>query len=218
MAQLVLAVTGVQPLPSPPILSRLLFEDPLILTAILIIASVAVFFLFNAQGKVKKAILWSGVGLLLGIGVLILASAIETDREKIIAATTPLVRVTAAADTSRLEPLLDDQVRLTNELSLAADELPHGEPWDKTQILDHVRSYLGDKFRLKPGETAIIETQGVIDGPGRGRTQVHIRVTPELFEFPWPSWWRIDWKQDAKGEWRVIGIQPLDVGQLSRRR
>jgi hypothetical protein len=216
--QLVFAQSGVPSLPGAPVLTRLLLEEPLLLTGALIAVSVAIFFVFNSQGKVKKAVLWGGVGLAVSVGVLILANAVETDREKIIAATTPLVRVTAAADTSRLSPMLHDEVQLSNDQSLAADQLPHGQSWNKDQILTQVTKYLGGEMRLKPKETAIIQVDGVIDSPGRGRTQLQVRVVPELYEFPSISWWRIDWKQDQAGDWKVIGIQPLDVGLPGARR
>jgi|GEM_PF-3482716 len=85
-----LAANVIPLLPSPPLITRLLFEDPLILTAILIAAAVGAFVIFNSRGKVKKAMLWCGAGLALAAGVQVLAFAIPTDREAIIAATTPL--------------------------------------------------------------------------------------------------------------------------------
>lgn len=197
-------------LPSPPFFSRYLFEEPLAPAIVFLIASVIVFFLFNTRGEVKKAIGLSSLGAVLAVAVFLLAEFVQTDREKIIAATTPLVSATAAADTSRLSPMLHDQVRLTNDLNLAADELPHGEDWDKARILAQVDSYLGRRWKLK--EAAILEVQGVIDRPGRGRTQVRIRTTPEVLSIPLISWWRLDWQEDPDGRWRVIGIQPLDLG------
>lgn len=205
-----LAQAAVPPLPSPPFFSRYLFEEPLLPAIVLLIASVIVFFIFNSKGAVKRAIGFSSLGAVLAMGVFLLAEFIQTDREKIIDATTPLVSATAAADTARLSPMLHEQVRLTNDLNLAADELPHGEDWDKARLLNQVSSYLGQRWRIK--EAAILEVHGVIDRPGRGRTQVRIRTTPELMEIPLTSWWRIDWQEDPDGRWRVIGIQPLDLG------
>ena len=211
---LFLAQSTVQVLPSPPLVTRLILEDPLLLTAALIVAAIAAFFIYNARQKTKAAMAWCATGLALAAGVQILAFAITTDREKIIAATTPLVSATAAGDAARLDPMLDSTVRLTNDFNLAADELPHGQGWDKAQILAQVRSYLGEKWRIK--EAAILEVQGIIDGEGRGRTQVRVRATPDVTEFPIISWWRLDWKKSAKGAWLVTGIQPIDVGLPSR--
>lgn len=206
------------PFPSPPLITHYLLESPLPLAGVLILLAVILFYIFNMQAKVKKAILLASICLALSIGVLILAAAIETDRERIIAETTPLVRHTANADTSRLSSLLDDHVQLTNDQNLAAGELPHGVGWNKEQILAQVADFFTRTMRLKAGQTAILSTQGIIDAPGRGRTQVRLRVVTELYEVPWITTWRIDWKQNDKDQWLVTGIQPIDLGLPGRTR
>jgi hypothetical protein len=216
VSHLVLAQAA--PLPDPALLPKLLFEEPLLLTGILIVAAVGAFFFLNSQGKVKRAAIVGGIGLLIAGAVQVLAFSVETAREKIIAATTPLVDATAAADTARLDPMLHDSVKLTNDRGLTAGggELPTGGTWDKAQILSQVRSQLGDKWRLK--EATVLDVQGVIDLPGQGRTQVRVRATLDAWSVPFTSVWRIEWREDSRGGWQVTGIEPVDLGFSTTRR
>lgn len=195
-------------LPAAPLFRRLLLEEPGTLTAVLVVAAIVGFYLFNRSGKTREAFWWALVVLVAAAGVQTAARSIQTDREAILEATKELVRVTSRADTAALEPMLASDVRLSNDFNLARSEAQFDS--DKAQILADVRTYLKDRFPLK--ECAILDTQGVIDRDGYGRTQVRIRAVPEALGFPNISWWRIDWQRQPDGSWLVRGIQPVDLG------
>lgn len=205
----ILAQMTVPALPSPPVVSRLLMEEPLLMTGILIVLAVAGFVVFNARGKVKQAIAVGAIGFLLAAGVQVLAAMTETPREKMIKATTALVTATAHADGSRLSPLLDPNVHLSNGRNVSY--WPAGaDSADRSEVLEKVQKYLGNEYPLE--ECAVLETQAVVDGPGVGRSQVRVRATTTgPFKVPVVSWWRVDWKMGKDG-WVATGIEPLDLG------
>lgn len=201
-----LAQMAVPALPDPPAMSWLLFEEPLLLTAICIVAAVSGFVFLNARGRVRNAVIVGGVGFLLAVGVQVLAAMVETPREKLIKATGALVAATAHMDGAMLSPMLDAKVRLSNGFGVAEWE---GDAADRAELIAKVQDVLGRKYPLK--ECAILETHAVVDGPGIGRSQVRVRAVPQQFAVPIVSWWRIDWREQKDG-WVATGIEPLDLG------
>jgi hypothetical protein len=196
-------------LPSPPLLQRLTLEEPGTLTVAFVVAAAIGFYVLNRQGKASRGFLAAAIGVGLAIGVQVLARLIETDRERIMGATAELVRTTAHADVEELSKLLAKEVRFSNDFDLTNSEVQTDKAWDRDEILAKVREYMTRRYALK--EAAILETQGIIDRPGVGRTQVRVRAVPEAAGFPIISWWRIDWVKKDDG-WVVKGIQPMDLG------
>lgn len=203
-----LAQATIPTLPGPPLTPRLLLEEPLLLTGILIVLGVAGFVVFNAQGKVRLALMASAAGFLLAAGVQVLALIVETPREKLLKATTGLVTATAHADVVALSPMLDPKVHLSNGFNVMYWP-SGGEATDRDELLARVREYIGRQYPLK--ECAILETLAVVDGPGIGRSQVRVRAVMESWGVPIVSWWRIEWREGKEG-WMATDIQPLDLG------
>ena len=60
----------------------------------------------------------------------------------------------------------------------------------------------------------MIEVEAVLDGPRVGRTQVRTSVVSAELGVPIGSWWRVDWRHDEPGGWRVVGVTPIWVQGL----
>ncbi|MFN0132083.1 MAG: hypothetical protein ACKVW3_06075 [Phycisphaerales bacterium] len=194
----------ISPLPSAPAFERFVLIQPWPLVGVLALAGLAVAFAVRSRWRVALAgLLGALAGMVLAAGMMV-----TTDREKIAAATRALVDATARADIGALAPMLAADVRFVSELALPG--VPGvGIGLDRDQLLKQVADKLGREWTLK--EHSVLEVQSTLDGPSAGRTQVRVRVVPEATGFPNASWWRIDWRREGDGTWRVIGIRPLHV-------
>lgn len=192
------------PLPEPALVPVLLFEQPwLLLAGVLVVALVGSMWQRRA-GSVKGAFGWLAGGLL-ACGVLYLtARFVVTDRERVALATHDLVGATAGVNAARLNELLDESVRLT--YFRASGGL------DKAGTIAAVQRELGNTYKVK--DWIIQELQVAADGEGRMKTQVRVRVTPSDWNFPHISWWAIDWKKGGEA-WRATGIKPLSIQFMS---
>lgn len=192
------------PLPEPSMVPVLLFEQPwLLLAAVLVVALVGSMWQRRA-GSLKGAFGWLAGGLVV-CGVLYLtARLVVTDRERVALATNELVGATAGVDAARLGELLDESVRLT--YFRASGGL------DKAGTIAAVQRELGQTYKVK--DWMIQELQVAADGADRMKTQVRVRVTPADWNFPHISWWAIDWKKSGE-TWRATGIKPLSIQFMS---
>jgi hypothetical protein len=193
----------VPPLPDPPLFQRFILEHPEFPALFLLVAAVIVLIVLRAQGRL-------GAGLLVLLGATVLAGGIwltgtlvRTDREVLLERQDRLVHATAAADTDTLARFLsvDARVRSTR---LAIVRAGIG----RDEILAMVESTLGGPVRVS--SVAVIERQGVIDGPNTARTQVHLRVQPESGNKTF-AWFAIVWRLEPDGVWRVFEIEPLFI-------
>jgi hypothetical protein len=173
----------------------------------LIIAGIVTFIILNRRGKLRQGML-VGTGLIVvGIGVWILAAAVQTDREAITTQTRDLIGATARAQTTDLDRLLAPDARLFVSIRIPGVTISSAG-LDKADILKKVKQELGQAHTVS--ECAILETQAVIDAPGSGRSQVRVRAV--IDSFPTFSWWKVTWGRGNDGPWRATAIQPLDVG------
>ena len=203
LAQLDQFFTKVAPLPEAPLLDRLLFEQPLMLGAGLLLAGlVAVVALRNAN-KMKAGILALGVAVVLTAGVFATASMVTTDREALLELQDDLVRAVAEADIDALDQLLARDARMPSvSISLLSGGL------SRERILSVVASTTGGAYPVS--DHAILDRQAVVDGPNAARTQVHARVesgggAPTL------TWFRIAWRLDPEAGWQAVEIEPLFI-------
>jgi len=194
------------PLDSPPLLPRLIFEQPLPLVALFIGGAVVAFVVLNRRFKAKQGVLAAG-GLLLAAGALWLtASLVQTDREQIMAETSRLIGATTRVDTAALDNLLAPDVRLFAGPRIGDSRIPSAG-WDKKAILENTDRYLRAIYKVD--EAAVLEMQGTMDGPTSGRTQARIRTT--VVGAPFISWWRVTWRRSGEGRWEVTAIEPLEI-------
>lgn len=220
LAQVLPQPANVPPLPSPPLLPRLFLEQPTPLAVALVIATIVATAVLNRRGKAVQGTVAAAFGVLVA-ALIILATAIQTDREKIAAATEDLVNAAAAVDQTALNRMLAPDVRLLAQSRINEQVQREGpnltdSGWDKTMILAQAEKHLKGQFKVS--SAVILETQALLDGPTSGRTQVRIRAVPEIYNFPVVTWWRVTWRKGSDGQWQAIAIEPLDLGPAGRAR
>jgi hypothetical protein len=200
------------PLPPGPLWERLILENPWPTAGVLAVLAVAALVLLSRVEGGRRVVgvpVPTAVAALLvlaGCIVLAVGMAVTTDREELRAGTQRLVDATAARDLETLDRLLASEARL--HLPLRSQGLP-GPVVPREQIMTLVEEVLGRRYPLKEHRT--MEVQAALDGPRIARTQVRVRVVPEAWQIPHTSWWRVDWRREEHGGWRVIGIEPLDI-------
>lgn len=205
---------SVPPLPGPPLVERVLLEQPLPVVVLGVVAAAVAFFVLNRQGRATRAAV---VGLaLLGVGaaVAVVAGVVRTERERMAEATRELVMAAAGADVAGLTRLLSPDVRLFSRFSAPGYGIGSAGI-DREEILEKTVQ-LQRQFSVREAE--VREVQSVSTGPGVGSTQVQVRVKVGAggMEFPYQSWWRVDWRRDASGRWLASAIEPVDLPMAGR--
>lgn len=198
----------VQALPSPPMLDRYLFEQPWPVgvgsAALGVLGATLV---LRRGGKVALAAVSVVAGALICGAVFVTAAMVETPREVIGARTRQLVDAVVSADTARTGALLASDVRL-----VYAGTSPAG--LERGAILNRMEAFRNGPLSVR--QHSIRRMQAHMDGAQIGRTQVQVMVEPEATRFPTYSWWRLDWRQEPDGEWRVFWIESLAIDGLPR--
>lgn len=193
-----------QPLPRPPLLSHHVLEQPWPAAGALVIGGILAAWVLNQRARAKAGVV-AGAALCLLAGAVLLAGAIiTTTRETLIQQTRELIATTARADTTALDRLLARDVTFR---LFTTDRR-----YTREQLLDLVRRYPGE---LYPVESHREERAAAsIDGPNAARTQVRVvtrSAAATLYDLPLGSWWRLDWRRDGDGAWRVTGIECLRI-------
>jgi hypothetical protein len=202
-----MAAAEIPPLPSPPILERLLLERPLPLVAVLVLLAVVAWWVLSRRGEGRKA--WpAGAGLLaLAAGVWVLAASVETTRERLAAMTAGLVRAVATGDARAVDAALLESAELTYPLA------PTGV--GKAAILGLVRDDMRSRYQVREHE--VVATHASLDSATTARVQVRVYVLPADYGFPVYSWWLVSWAKDPAGAWRVSDVRSLWINVLDER-
>lgn len=195
------------PLPGSPSLTRLLFENPLPLTLILLVAALVLYVVFNSRAKFKQGLVAAGVCVLAAGGVWITAALVQTEHEKLRAAARELVDAVATSDVDALEDLLGPDARLSSVPTL-------GEI-SKNAIIEAVSANLGPGKSFEVEEHSIQEIQTAVDGPRSGRVQLRVRVQVKQMGYPNISWWALGFSRGDDGTWRVVSIRALAIRGVS---
>lgn len=194
---------NVPPLPKPPALESLLLESPTLLIVALAAVALAAFFGFRAQGQSSRGSLIAGIALVLAGALFLLSRMVTTPREKMATQTRELVRAAAEVDIPALNELMVPDARLiTGRFRVIAGM----DGASREQIIAGVEERIGGRYRVD--EWAVLKLQATQDGPAVGRTQTQVRVNAGGLNF---SWWKIDWRLQEDGQWRVVGIEPLFI-------
>lgn len=199
MNMLTILLAAVPPLPDPPLVQRFAMESPLLPAIGLIIIGILVGVLLARRAQAKAgglvALLCAlAAGCLLATGALV-----TTDREVVLDRSRAFIEAVAEGDADAAEALMSDSLRV----EFAGEAAPR---LDKETMLGVIRSF---NTRLSLSSYSVPTTQASIDGGGFARSQIQVRVTPEMTELPTTSWWRLDWRQDAGGRWRINGLECL---------
>lgn len=177
------------PLPSPPLVTLLLFENPI--PGVILFAALA-----GALWAWRKHRPWPSLVLLAACGLLVLLDRlVTTQRERVIGLTRGLVADVARADDRAVGLVLAVDASFRRRGA-------SGEVLDREGILRRVGVDLAGVYKVR--EHSIREVQASIDGPNVARSRVRVRVVPELTGVPSTTWWLLDWRLDEG--WRVRGI------------
>lgn len=190
------------PLPGPPLLSGWIFESPLAPAIVVLVGGALAFAVLRARNlHAARACLAAAV--VLPIALIVTASMVTTDRERLIARAADLVAATATADAPRLRVLLGDQCTLIEPGSRR--EL------DRDELLGAVSSRI-PSFEIR--EHAVKETRAVVDNDRFARVQIKVFVSSKLGG-PNNSWWHLEYEKDGAGAWRVTRIKPLAISGMN---
>ncbi len=203
-------VAEFQSLPRPGPFAALFDGQPWLVSAVLVLAGLAAWYILRNQNQPRRAAAAAFVSVALAVGLNIAARMIVTERERVSEATLELVRATASGDPARLSPLLAaDAVAIANQ-SFPGVPIPR-DGMGKDALLELVSRTLGGTYAVK--EYGVLETQAQVTGASAARTHVRVRVTPRYTEAPVLSWWRIDWRKSGD-QWQAVLIEPLDFGTV----
>jgi hypothetical protein len=197
------------PLAGSPVLQRVLFENPLPLTLILVALALVAYVVLNARGRFRQGLFAAGSLVVLAGVVWTLAATIHTDHERVRAAAQDLVRAIAAADARRVGELLADDAR--------AFDIPMSGDFDRDAILDAIPLFLGEGRVYQVREHRVLDTQSALDGPDSARVQIKVRVVPAQWSVPNQSWWALGLRRVETGagdQWRVISLKPLAISGI----
>jgi hypothetical protein len=191
-----------QPLPEGPLWSRLLFESPLPLVALLATAGVATILILNQRGDLRRGLRLGGPILAAAAALWLLATLVMTDRERLKASAIELVRAVAAGDAAATDRALAPDAVLRSFVDAS------GLPRDR--VIERVERDFRKGGSLEVKEYAILEIQATTQGDRDGFVQLKLRATPQITGGPTFSWWRLDLSRDASGAWRTTGVDLLE--------
>ncbi|MCC6427396.1 MAG: hypothetical protein IT435_11315 [Phycisphaerales bacterium] len=189
----------VTPLPSAPLWERLILEQTWVTAGVLLLAAVVWAVVMLKRQEVRRAGIGSGGLALLAASILVLGRVVQTPREIMARQTQEMVFAVADGDHPRLRALLDADAALEFRGAWSAE--------GREGIMGRVDEYA--QYRGQVTDHAVLEVQASRDGSNVGRTQVHVRVSAQ--GMPVFSWWRLDWRADADGNWTCRRIESLWV-------
>ena len=189
-----------------PFLERWLLEAPLAPIGVLLVVGLVVAWNFRHSSP-RRGLVALGAAAVLALGLWALASAVETDRERVTARSVALIDAVAAADAEAAGLQLDTRILARSRW------FREGFPRDR--LLNEIGSAFGGQAEVNAH--SIKETRAGLNPDGSATVLVRVLVTPESTQIPVGTWWRLDFVQrpteaaqpaDDRG-WRIIGIEPL---------
>jgi len=201
LAQLGGRPAGVPELPSPPLLERWLLESPWIAMVGLVLIGLASGWFAVRAGRGKLALAFGLLGPALAAGVYAISASVMTLREELGVKGAALIASAAEGKADVVEPVL------ATSLSLVVMGSPSNS--GKAVLLRFVEQEMNGRFKLKEMSSQVMGAS--IEGENVARTQHRVRVVPEFTGFPNTSWWVLQWRRSAAGEWAVIQIEAQHI-------
>ncbi len=203
-----IAVADPDPLPRAPLWEWLVFDQTWIAVGVLAALGLVAFHVLGTRGRGRGAWWALGGAAVLAGAVVVASEFVATARTRMVDSARTLVGAVARADGPVIAGELAPDATL--RAWLFADDL------DKSAIVREVVSRMRGEFEVK--SHAIVRVQSCLDGPETGRVQVKVRVVPRVAEFPHLSWWRLHYRREGDGSWRVTHIEPLVVALVQEPR
>lgn len=178
-------------------LTQMFLENPWPAVVALVGVS-AVLRIIGKRQEQKRLVVAGWIALALGLGVFVLASAVNTDRETLIARTEAFVEATSPADRAALDAIFFDSVVLLG---------PEGDYWDDLDA-DFVVERL-DRFKVDVLDARDIDA--VADRPGYGVSVM--RVSHDVMGQRVPATqWEIGWQRDNEARWQITSLKWVMFG------
>jgi len=208
IAQLGFDPPDFDPLPGPPISQWLVLEQPWYLTGALVVLGVAILEWLRRQESLKAGIIIGGAVVLLGAGVMLLGSLVETDRERVKRLTRDLIGAIATPNAYRTDLLLGEEGGVVAERGR----------WEFTrdEVLGEIRSaqQAGGRYAVagvgfKVSSYRLREIRAQVLSAGFAKTQVNVVGELESGRIMPASWWEIDWVREPGDRWRARLIETI---------
>jgi len=153
---------------------------------------------FGDSGGGRRLVGASWVALLLGVGVVVLAAVVNTDREVLIARTQALAAATSLMDESALAALLADNALLLG---------PEGDVWDSLDAA--VVAQKLKAFRVEVFNPRDINAIAPRPNDGISTLTVSHKVLGQRIA---GTGWEIAWRRDGEGLWKITSMKWLAFG------
>lgn len=197
-----------QTLGAASLIDRFLLENPWPLIGALVLAGTIAFSILNRRGKVTPALASIVAAVALSAGVWLAARSVTTDRERVRDLTVALVNAAAKVDESTLASMFASDLTLY----LTVGAITSDSSMDRAATLQQVRRSLGGLYKLKDWR---ITSNEITSSGGQASARLSVSVTTEAYAIPHRSTWRVDWRREPDGTWRVFAIELLEMPGLS---
>lgn len=186
------------PLPPSPALQGWLFERPILSALVLAAFGLAALILLFRRGEQMRGLIVGG-GLLAGaVAIAALGIVVETTHERLIRLSNELVDAAAEGRVDDAEGMLaDDLVIAVGGTTLPGRQLAR-------RALDGLREDIRVSEHYVSEESAT-----VVAGGDSGASQFLVRAVSSMG--PGTAWFRLNWRLDSSGEWRIYLIEVLRV-------
>jgi len=171
-----------------------LFEKPISTAAVILIATLIVFFILNQRARARAAWTAAAVGVLIAAAAFMTARLVTTDREHMVAGARAFVAAVASTNTREVSNLLDDRLVVT----LNGSVVPFV---DKEYVINRAAS-LGS-YGIKRASTRIDAV--ATTRTGAGRTDIGVLATTESAGNTTTTW-SLEWRKGAEGQWRITTL------------
>lgn len=184
------------PLPPPPVIEHWLFERPFVVGPGAFALGLAVFLLLNKRNQAKQGLLVGGGLMALGVVALVLGMTVETSRERVIRHSRELVDALVEGDAATIDSLL------SQDLVLSAGAMPIQS---KPLAMRAVETF---QSQVKVTEHGVSATEAMITSQGNSAaTQFRVRAVSNYG--PGVGWFRLSWRRQPDGQWRIHLIELL---------
>lgn len=200
----VLDIPSPPPLPEPPALERYLFEQPWMPLGVLVLVALVSFFAMQHRGQAKQGGVIAGICLVLAGGLALLATLVETSRERARLATEGLVTAVAEGDGATLRRELTADARVFHARAPAVGV-------SRDDIADFVSRNFSSTGMYRVTDRKIEQFQAAELADGRVQVQVKVRVTSPLAQLPVRAWLRLDFVTDETKTLRCSGIEAVHI-------
>lgn len=189
-------------LPSPPLIEHALFESPWAYALAFVIAGLVARAVLRRQERASQGMVAGLAGLVLGGGLVLVASLVTTERETLIERTKELVAEVGALDGSGTRPYLAGEVGvavLSSEAVWSRDDVVR-----RVETLGSITSITGARAS---GVRASVDSKEV----ARTTLRVWADLDGEFYKGRQGSDWLLVWRKLDGGVWEVTRIECLKI-------